>query len=88
MFINRSKSIGIGTNKSTKGCLRCSILRMFFSAVFLLIVVGVIGGDKVSYLSFVTKETGAYLVLFIGLLIALYRVLEWYFIYRNPKIKR
>ena len=66
-------------------CTRCSILRLYFSAIFLLVVIAVVAGDRVSYLAFVNKETGAYLVLIFGSLVALYRVLEWYFVYRTPK---
>ena len=42
-------------------------------------------GDKVSYLSFVNKETGVYLVFGFGGVVFLYRIFEWYFFLKDPK---
>jgi len=44
-------------------------------------------GDKTRYFSFVNKETGVYLVFTFGALVSMYRILEWYFVYRRPKDK-
>ena len=80
MFLNR-------TNKSSgkQPCMRCSILRLYFSAILLLVVVYLVVGENVRYLSFVNKETGVYLVFSFGALIFLYRFLEWYFFIKKPK---
>ena len=80
MFLNRR-------NKSSRkqACTRCSILRLYFSAILLLIVLYIVMGDKVSYLSFVNKETGVYLVFGFGAVIFLYRIFEWYFFLKESK---
>ena len=57
----------------------------FFSAIFLLIVIYILVGDKVSYFSFVTKETGVYVVFTFGALVSVYRIAEWYLILRDKK---
>ena len=58
---------------------------MYFSAILLLVIMYVLIGENVSYLSFVTKETGVYLVFSLGSLVFLYRVFEWYFFLKDPK---
>ena len=80
MFLRRSnKKLG------KQACTRCSILRLYFSSIFLLVVTYFLVGDKVSYFSFVTKETGVYVVFSFGAAVSLYRILEWYFILRDTK---
>ena len=80
MFLNRRNKIS-----SKQACTRCSILRFYFSAILLLVVLYIVMGDKLSYLSFVNKETGVYLVFGFGGLIFLYRIFEWYFILKDSK---
>ena len=80
MFFRR-----INKNVGKQPCTRCSILRMYFSAIVLLVVVYVLIGDKVSYLSFVNKETGVYIIFSFGGIVFLYRVLEWFFFLRPQK---
>jgi hypothetical protein len=82
VFIRRAKG-----KSGKQPCARCSILRMYFATIFLLVVVGVLAGDKTRYFSFVNKETGVYLVFTFGALVSMYRILEWYFVYRRPKDK-
>ena len=80
MFLSR-------TNKSPskQPCTRCSILRLYFAAILLLVVMYILVGDKVSYFSFVTKETGVYVVFTFGAFVSVYRVAEWYLILRQQK---
>jgi len=80
VFFNR-------TNKSQnkQPCTRCSILRLYFSAIFLLVIIYVLFGEKVSYLSFVNKITGVYIVFGFGGIVLLYRVIEWYFFLKEPR---
>ena len=80
MFLNRRNK-----SSSKQPCTRCSILRLYFGAILLLVVVYIVMGDNVSYLSFVNKETGVYLVFGFGGVIFLYRLFEWYFFLRDSK---
>ena len=80
MFLNRRNK-----SSSKQPCTRCSILRLYFGAILLLVVTYIVMGDKVSYLSFVNKETGVFLVFGFGGLIFLYRIFEWYFFLREKK---
>ena len=80
MFLNRRNK-----SSSKQPCTRCSILRLYFGAILLLIVTYIVMGDKVSYLSFVNKETGVFLVFGFGGVIFLYRIFEWYFFLRDSK---
>jgi hypothetical protein len=57
---------------------------MYFSAVLLIILIGIFAGDRLQYLKFVNKETGAYLVFIFGGMVSIYRITEWYFVYRKP----
>ena len=72
MFLKRVRSKVSGKEP----CTRCSILRLYFSAIFVLIVIAILAGDKVNYLSFVNKETGVYVVFAFGLVVSVYRILE------------
>ena len=83
MFLRRTNKI---PNKQP--CARCSILRLYFSAVVLLVVMYILLGDKVSYFSFVNKQTGVYVVFILGALVSIYRVLEWYFVLREPRNRK
>ena len=80
MFLNRRNK-----SSSKQPCTRCSILRFYFAAVLSLVVIYMVMGDKVSYLSFVNKETGVYLVFGFGGVVFLYRIFEWYFFLKDPK---
>ncbi len=80
MFLRRVKN-----NINKQSCTRCAILRMYFSAIFVLIVLYIVAEDKVSYLSFVNKQVGVYFVFGLGGLVLIYRVLEWYFFLREPR---
>ena len=81
MFLRRTKAKTV----KKEPCTRCSILRLYFSAIIVIAAVAIMAGDKASVLSFVNKVTGVYLVLVFGLLVSLYRIFEWYFVYRKPK---
>ena len=78
MFLNRSNK-----SASKQPCTRCSILRLYFSAILLLVVLYVVLGDNISYLSFVDKETGVYVVFGFGGIVFVYRLLEWYLFLRK-----
>ena len=78
MFLNRSNK-----SASKQPCPRCSILRLYFSAILLLVVLYVVLGDNISYLSFVDKETGVYVVFGFGGIVFVYRLLEWYLFLRK-----
>ena len=80
MFLNRRNK-----SSSKQACTRCSILRFYFAAILLLVIIYIVMGDKVSYLSFVNKETGVYLVFGFGGLIFLYRMFEWYFFLKDSE---
>ena len=78
MFLNRSNK-----SASKQPCTRCSILRLYFAAILLLVVLYVVLGDNISYLSFVDKETGVYVVFGFGGIVFVYRLLEWYLFLRK-----
>ena len=80
MFLKRNDK----TIKKEK-CTRCSILRLYFSAILLLIVIYFVVGENISILSFVNKNTGVYVVFSLGTLVVLYRVIEWHFFIRGSK---
>ncbi len=58
-------------------------MRLYLLAVCSLGIIAILGGDRVEYLKFVNKETGAYMVIGFGMMIAAYRIIEWYFVYRK-----
>jgi hypothetical protein len=80
VFLKRTNKVA-----GKQPCARCSILRLYFSAILLIVVASILVGDKVSYLSFVNKQTGVYVVFSFGAIVSLYRILEWYFFLREPK---
>tara|TARA_B100000035_G_C20611996_1_gene384410 strand:- start:102 stop:302 length:201 start_codon:yes stop_codon:yes gene_type:complete len=60
-----------------KNCRICSIIRYFLVAVVFIIILALTVNDKLHYLSFVTSWNAAALILFLGLLLFLYKVYEY-----------
>ena len=58
-------------------CKICKIIRIFLFSVFLIFLLALIQKDKLHYLKFINPENGAYFILFIGLLITIYKILEY-----------
>ena len=60
-----------------KNCRICTIIRYFLVAVVFIIILALTVNDKLHYLSFVTSWNAAVLILFLGLLLFLYKVYEY-----------
>ena len=61
-----------------KNCRICTIIRYFLVAVVLIIILALTVNDKLHYLSFVNSWNAAILVLFLGLLVFVYKVYEYF----------
>ena len=60
-----------------KNCRICTIIRYFLVAVIFIIILALTVNDKLHYLSFVTSWNAAAIILFLGLLLFLYKVYEY-----------
>ncbi len=59
-------------------CKICKIIRLFLFAVFLLILLALIQKDKLHYLKFITPENAAYFILVAGILITIFKIIEYF----------
>ena len=59
-------------------CKICKIIRLFLFSVFLLILLALIQKDKLHYLKFITPENAAYFILATGILITIFKIIEYF----------
>ena len=59
-------------------CKICKIIRIFLFSVFLLILLALIQKDKLHYLKFITPENAAYFILAVGILITIFKIIEYF----------
>ena len=59
-------------------CKICKIIRLFLFSVFLLILLALIQKDKLHYLKFITPENAAYFILAAGILITIFKIIEYF----------
>ena len=58
-------------------CRNCRIIRYFLLAVFIIVLISLIQKDKLHYLSFVTPENAAIVILIGGMFIFIGKVLKY-----------
>ena len=59
------------------GCKRCRIIRMFIIATMFIVILGLVGGDKLRFLSMVTEEEIAVAICMAGGLLFLIKFSFW-----------
>ena len=59
-------------------CRNCLIIRYFLIAVLFIILVGLVFTDKTHYLSIIKPDYLAYLILFLGLLIFIIKLYQYF----------
>ena len=59
-------------------CKICKIIRIFLFSVFLLVLLALIQKDKLHYLKFITPENAANAILILGVLITVFKILEYF----------
>mgnify|MGYP001158612154 CR=1 FL=1 len=65
-------------------CFACKVIRSFILAAVMLLVLGLLASEKMHYLTFITTELIAILILVFGLLVFLFKLWIW-LKDRNPK---
>ena len=58
-------------------CKRCRIIRMFIIATLFIVILGLIGGDKLRFLNSITPERVAALIWFLGGLLFAIKFFLW-----------
>ena len=59
-------------------CRNCLIIRYFLIAVLFIVLVGLVFTDKTHYLSIIKPDYLAYLILFLGLLIFIIKLYQYF----------
>ena len=59
------------------GCKRCKIIRMFVIATLFIVILGLVGGDKLRFLNLVTPERVAATIWILGGLLFAVKYLLW-----------
>ena len=65
------------TNVKPGPCHRCSIIRSFVLFTFMLIILALLGGDKLTVIDFLTPTWFATLIMLIGISGFLVKLLSW-----------
>ena len=61
------------------GCRRCRIIRLFIIASFFVVILGLVGGEHLRYLSFLTAEGVAAFICIAGGISFIIKFLLWFF---------
>ena len=59
------------------GCRRCKIIRLFIIASLLIVITGLVGGEHLQYLSFLSAEGVAAAIRIFGGLLFIIKILLW-----------
>ena len=59
-------------------CQRCIILRFFLGMVLLVVIIGLSGGQELSYLKYVTTQKVANGIMIFGVVIFIFKLIFWY----------
>ena len=60
-------------------CERCRIIRSFIMFVFMLVLLAVVAGDKLTYLNFLDAKFFATLIMVVGVLGFIVKLVYWRF---------
>ena len=64
-------------------CERCRIIRSFIMFVIMLVLLALVGGDKLAYLDFLTVEFFASLIMLVGCVGFIVKLVYWIFFSRT-----
>ena len=64
-------------------CQRCTILRIFLGLVLFVVILGLAGGEELTYLQSITTQKVANLIMVTGGLVFCAKLLFWYWDKRN-----
>ena len=64
-------------NASEGPCFTCRLIRSFIMATVMLIVLGLVASDRLHLLTFVSTNLIAGLILGFGLILFLFKLLQW-----------
>ena len=65
------------TNVKSGPCHRCSIIRSFVLFTFMLIILALVGGDKLTVIDFLTPAWFATVIILIGISGFLVKLISW-----------
>ena len=60
------------------GCRRCKIIRLFIIASLSIVILGLVGGDNLRFLSFFTAEGVAAAIWIVGSILFIIKFLLWF----------
>ena len=59
-------------------CQRCIILRVFLGMILLVVIIGLSGGQELSYLKYVTTQKVANGIMIVGFVVFIFKIIFWY----------
>ena len=59
-------------------CQRCMILRVFLGMVLFVVILGLAGGNELSYFKYITTQKVANAIMIIGFIIFIFKIIFWY----------
>jgi protein-S-isoprenylcysteine O-methyltransferase Ste14 len=65
------------TNVKSGPCHRCSIIRSFVLFTFMLIILALVGGDRLAVIDFLTPTWFATFIILIGISGFLFKLISW-----------
>ncbi|MAI97090.1 MAG: hypothetical protein CML37_00130 [Rhodobacteraceae bacterium] len=67
-------------------CQRCMILRVFIGMVLLIVILGLLGGDELAYLKYITVQNIGNLIVVGGLVMFLVKIIFWYWDKKQDRV--
>jgi len=67
-------------------CRRCIILRIFLGMVLLVVILGLLGGEELSYLKYLTTQNIANGIMIAGIVVFLIKVGFWVWDKKKEKL--
>ena len=68
-------------------CQRCMILRVFLGMVLFVVILGLAGGNELSYFKYITTQKVANAIMIIGFIIFIFKIIFWYWFFSfNSKL--
>ena len=64
-------------------CVKCKVIRSFILCVLMLMILGFVLGEDVTYLKFISPNLAAMVILIGGLLLFCWKIIEHYLLKNN-----
>ena len=69
-------------------CQRCMILRVFLGMVLFVVILGLAGGNELSYFKYITTQKVANAIMIIGFIIFICKLIFWFWDKKRENVSK